>query len=278
VTPKAEQAAATAAEHAGVRVRTIAERREADAVADIFTRVWQRAEISADFTWALAYAGNYVALAEADATVVGAALAFRGHDDEGPLVHSHITGVLPELQGRSVGYALKLHQRAWTLAAGLDRLTWTFDPLVARNAYFNVTKLGAELVRFHPDFYGPLPDGINAGDETDRCVVSWRLSSERSLAALAGTLAPPDVARLRDEGAHVVLSRGPDDEPKLTPEEAPTLLCHLPSDAVALRAERPEVAMAWRRALRAVLDPAFANGYRVVGVSRDSWYVLTRDE
>ena len=78
---------------------------------------------------------------------------------------------------RNVGYALKLHQRAWALQRGIATITWTFDPLVRRNAYFNLAKLGVRATRYLPNFYGAMQDPINAGDDTDRLLVDWDLAS-----------------------------------------------------------------------------------------------------
>ena len=86
---------------------------------------------------AFSKAGNYIAGAFAGDELVGATIAFHSTPERHAL-HSHIAGVAPGLVGRSVGYAMKLHQRGWALARGIDVIEWTFDPLVARNAYFNV--------------------------------------------------------------------------------------------------------------------------------------------
>ena len=74
-----------------------------------------------------------------------------------------------------MGFALKLHQRAWCLDRGITLMEWTYDPLVARNAYFNLSKLGATVAEYLPDFYGVMGDGINRFDESDRILVHWPL-------------------------------------------------------------------------------------------------------
>ena len=156
----------------------------------MLAQVWRREDeqppLPPELAWAFAHSGNYVALATIDDEPVAAAIGFRGDDADGPHLHSHIAGVLPAWQGSGVGYQIKQHQRSWAIAHGLDRVTWTFDPLVSRNAYFNVVKLGAQLTRYYVDFYGPMDDGINTGDETDRCLVSWRITSPQAVTASAG--------------------------------------------------------------------------------------------
>ena len=66
----------------------------------------------------------------------------------------------PSHQGTAVGFVLKQHQRSWALERDIDTIEWTFDPLVRRNAYFNLTKLGARLVGYVDNFYGKLHDGV----------------------------------------------------------------------------------------------------------------------
>ncbi len=258
-------------------VHTEAEARDAvRALASVWSREDGKEPLPPELAWVFAHSGNYVAVARAEGSVVGAAIGFRGHDEHGAMLHSHIAGVVPSKQGASVGYALKQHQRSWSLEQGLDRITWTFDPLVARNAYFNVVKLGARLTRYYVDFYGPMDDGINTGDETDRCLVTWRLLDAPACAAAAGEFAAADLAGFRSAGATEIVRRGADDEPVRGPGGGDIRLVQVPDDVVALRRDRPELARAWRLALREALTTAFADGLEVVGVTRDSWYVVGR--
>jgi predicted GNAT superfamily acetyltransferase len=77
-----------------------------------------------------------------------------------------------------VGYALKLAQRAQALDQGIAEVRWTFDPLVARNGYFNLHKLGAVADRFDRNHYGAMVDEVNAGERSDRFTVRWDLGRE----------------------------------------------------------------------------------------------------
>ena len=253
---------------------------EADARAAVaaLAAVWPRPDgvepLPPELAWVFAHSGNYVSVARSGGQVIGAAIGFRGEDEDGPHLHSHIAGVRPEWQGANVGYALKQHQREWALGAGLSRITWTFDPLVARNAYFNVVKLGARLTRYYVDFYGPMTDGINRGDETDRCLVTWGLDDERTRLAAAGRPAPTDLDAARRAGAGELLRVGPSGEPVRVGHAGELRLVQLPTDIVVLRHTDPDKAQAWRLALREVLVAAFADGFEVVGATRDSWYLL----
>src|SRR4051812_46409120 len=189
----------------GVSVVEVRSEREARAAVAVLSEVWRRTDgeppLPPELAWAFAHSGNFVALAMAGDEPVAAAIGFRGEGSDGVHLHSHIAGGLPRWQGSGVGYLLKEHQRSWALAHGIERVTWTFDPLVSRNAYFNVVKLGAQLTRYYVDFYGRMIDGINDGDETDRCLVTWRLDSPQAKAAAAGQHASTDVAAGRARGA-----------------------------------------------------------------------------
>jgi predicted GNAT superfamily acetyltransferase len=139
---------------------------------------------------AFAHAGSTLLGASVAGRPVGMTLGFLGWNG-GLHLHSHMTAVLPEFASTGIGYALKLWQRAVCLREGIDEVRWTYDPMVARNARFNLVKLGAVAISFQPNFYGAMTDAVNAGDESDRFEVSWRLDSRRVTAALAGALQPP---------------------------------------------------------------------------------------
>lgn len=132
--------------------------------------------MAADLLRALAHSGGavHVAYHVADGPdrtrPVGAAVAVFGP----PRSHAAYSLIAAAAEpGGGVGYALKQAQRAWALRRGATSLTWTFDPLIGRNARFNLVKLGAIATEYVVDFYGPLADGTNDGDETDRLAVTW---------------------------------------------------------------------------------------------------------
>jgi predicted GNAT superfamily acetyltransferase len=269
-------------ESAAVRIDVAHTEAQARAAVRVLTRIWPQPDghdpVTPELAWVFAHTGNYVALALVGDTVVGSAIGFRALDAAGPYLHSHIAGVVPEWQGSNIGFALKEHQRSWAIDAGLERVTWTFDPLVARNAYFNVSKLGARLTGYHVNFYGQMDDGINNGDETDRCVATWDLRASRVEAAARGEFDVPDIGALSGAGVPAVIRVGPAGEPVVSPRpDADALLLQLPVDVVAMRAADPGLGRAWRESLREVLVGAFADGFEVTGVSRDSWYVLARE-
>jgi len=68
--------------------------------------------------------------------------------------HPLSLGVLPAHENRGVGRALKLGQRRRALRAGIGLIEWTFDPLRAKNAFFNIVRLGVVCRRYLADYYG----------------------------------------------------------------------------------------------------------------------------
>ena len=176
-----------AAERSGIDVRLIGSLAEINAVSSLFDRIWQPEKnnppVTIDQLRALTYAGNYLAGAFDHGSLVGACVGFFAAP-AGVSMHSHVTGVAANVRGRSVGFALKLHQRAWALGQGLTEVTWTFDPLVRRNAYFNLVKLGAKAREYLIDFYGDMDDAINVGQGSDRLLVGWDLASDAVVNAL----------------------------------------------------------------------------------------------
>ena len=185
VIDEAFREAEAAGRAAGVTVRA-ADPRHIPAVIGLFERTWGAGR-SPDRSMLLAldYAGNPVLVATSAGKSVGATLGFLGWSG-GIHLHSHMAAVVPWRRSGGVGYALKLYQRAVCLERDVTEVRWTFDPLIRRNAHFNLIKLGAEVVQFLPDFYGRLDDVINAGDHSDRFEVRWRLDSERVRRCLAG--------------------------------------------------------------------------------------------
>lgn len=275
---RAEQAASAAAQNAGVRVAELEDLDEIVEASRLWERVWATgpddAQVPPELLRALAHAGNYAAGAFSGSALVGAVAGFLGRHDGELHLHSHILGVVPEVQGRSVGFALKQHQRAWCLTREIEKVTWTYDPLVRRNAYFNLAKLGAEAGQYLPNFYGIMTDAINAGEESDRILMGWRLVSPRAVAASERRLSEPDLDALRASGARVLLREDERGEPVVEGGHGRLLLCRVPEDIVALRARDAGRARAWRLALRETLGDAMVRGFAVTGMTRSGWYVL----
>jgi len=270
---RADADAREAAARAGVEILPLEDMEALTAASALIAEVWQtgdESQLPAELMRAMTHAGNYAAGAFADGEMVGTIVGFLGRDDDGIYLHSHILGVSKRHRGANVGFALKEHQRAWCLARNIQKVTWTFDPLVRRNAHFNLQKLGASATEYHERFYGAMMDGINAGDETDRLLIVWQLDDPRAVEAASARLPEPS------DGGNVVLSAD-GDEPRRGELTGDVVLCQTPEDIVSLRNADPKRAFRWRVALRETLGAALNDGYGVAGFTRSGWYVLGRD-
>ena len=265
---------------ASVVVREVAGVADEQRVCALFRRIWSEDPANAALTpvvlHAVAHAGNYAAAAESDGELLGACVGFFGVVDGSWELHSHIAGVSAEARGRNVGFALKTHQREWALTRGVDRVTWTYDPLVRRNAYFNLTKLAARPRAYLVDFYGPMADAINVGDESDRLDMEWRLRDEQVAHACAGRPEEVGATALLADGAVVGLSADDDDAPVRGDVDAGTVLVGVPADIERMRGIDRARAVAWRHAVRDVLGGLMADGAVVAGFARPGWYVVQR--
>ncbi len=272
-------AADAAARAAAVEIRGLTSLAELGHVPPLFERIWQTSPgaspVTADMLKALVKAGSYVCGAYDRDELVGACVGFFAEPARHAL-HSHIAGVSAAAQGRSVGFALKLHQRAWSLLRGISEIYWTYDPLIRRNAYFNMVKLGAEVTEYLPNFYGPLDDVLNGSDDTDRALVNWRLTAPAVVAACDGRRRLVGATDVSQKAAVVGLDVGPTGWPVRGQVDAATVLVGVPSDIEALRGADPMCAAAWRAALRDVLGGLVDDGGRVRGFDPLGWYVVDR--
>ncbi|MFJ2770729.1 GNAT family N-acetyltransferase [Streptomyces sp. NPDC087300] len=237
-----------------------------EAVCRLYGEIWgthpDQGPVSAEVMRALGHAGNYVAGAYENGRLVGASVAFFGEPAAATL-HSHITGATA---GRGIGLALKLHQKQWALRRGITRITWTYDPLIRRNAHFNLTKLGARPEEYLRSFYGAMDDAINGGDESDRVLAAWDLTARPADPSAWDEAAADAVRAVRNRGGR----------PEVTATEAEFVLVDLPDDIEALRRSDPDAARAWRLAVRDTLGTLLDEGARVLGLHDRRSYLVHR--
>ncbi|MFW2514066.1 GNAT family N-acetyltransferase [Demequina sp. SO4-13] len=264
---RASADAQAAAARAGVTVRPLATAEMGDA-ASLLAAIWGTATIEPPLMVALAHTGAYVAGAFEGERLVGVCVGYFS-TPLGEALHSHVAGVDPAAGRRGIGLALKLHQRAWCLERGLTRITWTFDPLVSRNASFNINRLGVAIAEYLVDFYGQMSDGVNAGQGSDRLLASWPLDRDLPEAAAQ---ASADEAEPR---ASALLSIAEDGQPHphVPDPSAQYLSVAVPPDIEALRRADPHGAARWRGAVRGALAPLIEGGRSVAGF-HDHRYLL----
>lgn len=262
--------------------RPIIKSDEIERIVDLHGLIWftdDRDAIPSHVLLALQHVGAVLLGAFADETPVGFSLAFPGKRNGQRLLWSHATGVLPAYQGRGIGKKLKLLQREIAIEEGYDCIGWTFDPLQAGNANFNIRQLGSVCNKYHIDFYGEVHDGLNNGLPTDRFETEWWLKDTRQRPVIRDTSGFFAVWR-KSDGAPSTFQK-----PSTGQDIA---LVEIPHDINSIREQSLGSALSWRHATRNAFENLFALGFSVVDFvqtkpqdnkrTRHSYYVLLRDQ
>jgi predicted GNAT superfamily acetyltransferase len=242
---------------------------EFEQVTDLEIAVWAlnpRDAVPVDMFRASVHNGGLLAGAYDGDRLIGFTFGFPVRRGNKWLLWSYSAGVHPDYQSRGVGFELKQFQRQWALNNGYPSIAWTFDPLQARNAYFNLHRLGAEANIYHVNFYGEMSDGLNVGLPSDRLEVVWPLTSLRSEALSVGNDVGHSVLLLETPK---LLFQGTDytfctDDTLM--DNADACLVEIPTDIAAIKCSSPELALQWRLELRRTLQTAFTRGYKAVDV------------
>ncbi len=274
---------------------------EMHAVEQLQKEIWQEPEVDivpAHLMNSAVHNGGLLLGAYLQEELAGFVFGFLGlyKTPDGPRLkhYSSMLGVRPDQQGRGIGFALKRAQWQYVRYQGIDRITWTYDPLLSANAWLNITRLGAVCSTYLPNFYGKMNDTLNQGLPSDRFDVDWWVNSHRvnrrlsrrrrndiSLAHyLAGGAAILNPAEMDIQGMPHPVERA---ELSLGKEQ-PILLAEIPQDFQAIKAAAPQLAAAWRKHSRALFQELFAAGYLVTDFVRStttpprSYYVLIHGE
>ena len=162
---------------------------EFEACVDLQRVIWGYPDLEISprkaFLLAQQLGGQVMGAYDGQARLVGFVMAMAALEAAGPgepprpYLHSNMLAVLPEYRDQGLGTRLKLMQREDALSRGILRMTWTFDPLAAKNAYLNLHRLGAIARRYSPDFYGVSSSRLQGGLPTDRLHAEWWLQSPR---------------------------------------------------------------------------------------------------
>ena len=233
--------------------------------------------------------------------LVGFVFGFAGfyyHENQGHVKHcSHMLGVHPDYRDLGLGFRLKRAQWQLVRKQGLDLITWTYDPLESRNAYLNISKLGAICNTFKRDLYGEMQDDLNAGILSDRFQVDWWVESRRVLKrlgqksqdriGLADYLAADvpiiNETKLNNAG---LLSPQPNNIDFLEDREShPNLvLFEIPGNFQMIKAADLALAQEWRQYSGDSFQMLFQQGYMITDFvftfddSPRGYYVLTYGE
>lgn len=201
--------------------------------------------------------GAYVAAGD----LAGFVWSMPGTRDGTPVHWSHMLGVLPAYRHLGVARRLKVAQRDRAIAAGSELIEWTFDPLQAANAHFNLHVLGASGASYAVDVYGALSGPLHQGTPTDRLMVEWRIRDR--LERRAELMTAPVTIRAAVEGDWVRCT-GVD-----IPPNAPRLLVPVPPRFLEMQQDATDRALEWRLAVRQVMTMLFERGYRAIDFRLD---------
>ncbi|MFA5551268.1 MAG: hypothetical protein WDA03_06575 [Trueperaceae bacterium] len=285
---------------AGFDIRTGMSHDELSEIEQIQREVWGPDDIvPAPHLRAVEHSGGQVAAAFREGRMIGFSYGFlaapHGAGMVGSGLHSHMVAVRSEGRGLGVGQALKWQQRDWALRNGLTWISWTFDPLQARNARLNLEHLGALAFDYLVDFYGAMPGPLGGGQSSDRLLAVWQLNSARvrrlrprwalaldsaaqdsegrpvavqaQAAPRVGAAAPAGPDQSSDFWAVRPSSGDPDAEPLLAASDhmPETARVAVPPDVTRLLSENPDLARRWRGAVGAAMSRLLQQGYVAVG-------------
>jgi predicted GNAT superfamily acetyltransferase len=227
-----------------IEIRPLRERAQLEQAVELQKRIWGFADVDVlplRFFVVAGKVGGHCFGAYDRELMIGFLLGIPGLKPGGkPFFHSHMMGLLPEYRSQGLGRQLKLRQREEALVNGIDLVEWTFDPLLIRNAYFNIERLGVIVHAYSRNLYGTTPSLLQGSLPTDRCIAEWRIRSPRVEAILAGAPLPREV----------------------------TARIEVPLEIERMRREDPERAREIQRANAERFECLFRQGLAVVGFER----------
>jgi predicted GNAT superfamily acetyltransferase len=264
-------------------------------VEDLQRAVWPGSEtdvVPAHVFIAAIHNGGLVLGAFTNNQLIGFVFGFPGLETtpDGPRAKhcSHMMGIHPDHRDSGIGFALKRAQWQMVRHQGLDHITWTYDPLLSRNAFLNVAKLGAVCNTYRRSEYGDMRDGLNVGLPSDRFQVDWWINTrrvERRLSKRArGPLKLDNFSQADLQpiySLHDSAGSWPRPPEHFSPLEGRLALAAIPSDFNALKDADFALARDWRFFSREIFETAFAEGYIVTDFIFDqnrSFYVLSHGE
>jgi predicted GNAT superfamily acetyltransferase len=257
---------------------------------------------------AIARNGGLVIGAYADDMLVGFVVGFtgfEGHDGQLTLKHaSHELAVHPDYRQHGIGFALKRAQWQMVRHQGIEHITWTYDPLLSKNAHLNIARLGGICHKYYRDYYGQMRDGLNSQVASDRFIVDWWVNSRRVENRLSRKARRKlDLAHYLAAGVTIINPSRLDDDSLPRPDPPPTqeiinlldenyanherepiLLVEIPADYQNIRQQNMDLAVTWRDHTRMLFEAAFQRNYLVTdfihleGQKSRSFYVLSKGD
>lgn len=249
-------------------IREVTDTPNLERIIDLEILIWGLAErdaVPSNVLHPIIQNGGVVLATYDDDQPIGLSIAFPTNTR---ILWSHITGIHPDYRNQGIGYQLKYHQRKWAQQHGYKAIHWTFDPLQRRNAHFNINVLGASVAHFHPNFYGQLRDGINAGLPSHRLEVRWPVDTNNKTQID------------NHDDSQFLLASSSNYEPDLQAFTAyqGSLNIEIPYDINKLKRENTQAAHRWSSAVCDAFAQALLHSYEVIGFITDGercWYTLT---
>ncbi len=280
-------------------IRLLETSEELHLVEELQRQVWPGSEtdvVPMHMMITVAHNGGLVLGAFEEEKLIGFVYGFPGleftPDGPRPKHCSHQMGIHPDYRDSGVGFALKRAQWQMVRHQGLDHITWTYDPLLSRNARLNISKLGAVCTTYRRNEYGEMRDGLNVGLPSDRFQVDWWVNSRRVEKRLSKRPRPSltlqhvyrsglklfYTPQTRTDGLIVPPEH-------LPPFEERLLLAEIPVDFTGLKAKDFALGRDWRFFSRELFETAFAKDYIVTDFVFDAndgnprgMYLLTHGE
>jgi len=264
-----------------VSYRSVTDVKEIEEIIALQQMIWGAGVVPLGQLIAAAHNGGVVIGAYLHEKLIGFCYGFPGYRSGENYLYSHMLGIHPDYRDLGMGHQLKFEQRTIALANGYNKMVWTYDPLESRNAYLNLCKLGAYVKTYVESYYGEMNDQINRGLPSDRCIVEWKLNSNRALAAIKGPSLEEEGWKTYDrlinwelcgvKPVPVSLKNAGNKSGYLIP---------VPTSIQSLKQSDIELASEWRYALREQFCDAFAKGYAAVGLIRSDepvqYYVIEK--
>jgi predicted GNAT superfamily acetyltransferase len=209
--------------------------------------------------------------------LVGFVWSLRGVRDGIATHWSHMLGVAPDCRNQGLAERLKWAQRERALAGGVELIEWTFDPLQAPNAHFNLRVLGAIGASYTENVYGALAGALHRGTPTDRITTEWRIAEAHVAGRYARRQTPDSKLTVRTANAltapeaieTTVRGRWTEVSAVHANLTTPQVRVSIPAKFSDMQRDETELALAWRHATRDVMTSLFARGYRAVDFHLD---------
>ncbi|MED4400447.1 GNAT family N-acetyltransferase [Metabacillus fastidiosus] len=244
-----------------ITIRNLENTDELTEVRNLETMIWTMDDpVPVNHMMAAIKSGGLVLGAFLNEKLIGFQYSFPGFDGKKSFLHSHNLGIHSDYRKLGIGMKLKYAQKEAALKKGYDVIKWTYDPLETVNGNLNLHKLGAVCNTYIENVYGEMTDQLNKGLPSDRFLVEWEITKEKTKPA-AANYTPILTVNRKDN--------------YLVPEEINynenlewLSLC-VPANFQELKKENLELALLWRETTRKAFTYFFSKNYLAVDLIRE---------